>query len=702
MHRLRSLQNICHMTLNFQQLADDRVLEPIHLAFVDMLQRLDAQAAPAVQLAAAVVSEQLARGHVCLDLQKIGDLAFMAENEGFTPIRYADWPPLDPWCRELEVSRLVESRPIDDREARANRPLVFEPVHQRIYLARYWFYQQRLASMIATRLQSAPLAFDEKQLAADISALFPNKAQSSQRDQCLAAANAVDQRFAVITGGPGTGKTTTVAKLLALRLLQRQTASQHNASTGMRVLLMAPTGKAAQRLNESLSRAAEKLPVDQAVRDALKTITAGTIHRVLGWTPLPPERGGPFRHSSQRPLDADIVLVDEASMVDIGLMWHLFDAVRPETQLVLMGDRDQLASVEAGGVLSDLAGPDDDAAQSSRRDIMAARTGLDLTPAKAPRRKSTTKPALDSQHQAAISVLKFSHRFSSESIFGQLAAAIRAGDADGAVDLLRSADPTRLLWLPQPNTNAALQGVVERAAGQYREYLELLRRQSGEHSAILSALSATRVLCAHREGPSGERALNQRLVHTLDAAGLLHARPQHYPGQAVIVTENNYQQNLFNGDVGVVMPGSSGQGLELLFDDPASPGNSRLIPAALAPATRDCWAMTIHKSQGSEFRNVFVVLPEFDSPILSRELLYTAVTRVKDEANAPAGRAGFLCLAAREEVLRGAIYREIRRTSGIRDAIQHMLAPTSAPPQRKKAKPKSAAPDQKQFTWGDQ
>lgn len=689
------------MTLSFKQLADDRVLEPIHLAFVDMLQRLDPQAAPSVELAAAVTSEQLARGHVCLDLTTVNDIAFVTENEGFAPIYYPDWPSLTPWCRELERSRLVESRPIDDREAKASRPLVFESAHQRVYLARYWFYQQRLASMIAARLQSPPLVFDEVQLAADINSLFPNKADNSQRDQCLAAANAVDQRFAVITGGPGTGKTTTVAKLLALRLLQGKATSQHNAPTGLRVLLMAPTGKAAQRLNESLSRAAGKLPVDQAVRDALKTITAGTIHRVLGWTPLPPERGGPFRHNAQRPLDADIVLVDEASMVDIGLMWHLFDAVGPETQLVLMGDRDQLASVEAGGVLSDLARPEDDATLSSRRDIMAARTGLDLTPTTT-QRKNSAKPAQDSQHQAAISVLRFSHRFSAESIFGQLAAAIRAGDADVAIDLLRSADPQRLLWLPQSNTNTALQRVVELAAAQYREYLELLRRQPGQPAAILSALSATRVLCAHREGPSGERALNQRVVHALDAAGLLHSRPQHYPGQAVIVTENNYQQNLFNGDVGVVVPGSSGHGLELLFDDPETLGTCRLIPAALAPATRDCWAMTIHKSQGSEFRNVFVVLPEFDSPILSRELLYTATTRVKDEANAPSGRAGFLCLAAREDVLRGAIQREIRRTSGIRDAIQHMLAPASASPQRKKARTKSVATDQKRFTWDGQ
>lgn len=690
------------MTLTYQRLREDRVLGPIQQAFVDMLQRVDAEMAAVVQLTAALVSEQLARGHVCLDLVTASEIDFQIEGEGLVSTRYSDWPKLDDWCRELELSGVVEAQSVADSVAVSRRPLVFEAAHRRVYLARYWFYQQRLAALIAARLKSEPLALDESQLATDIDTLFPNRREPSQRDQCFAAANAVDQRFAVITGGPGTGKTTTVAKLLALRLLQANCPDRSRTAAPLRVMLMAPTGKAAQRLNESLSNAAEKLRVDQPIRDTLKSITAGTIHRVLGWTPNPPERGGPFRHNALCPLDADVVLVDEASMVDIRLMWHLFDALRPETQIVLMGDRDQLASVEAGGVLSDLAGPQDDATQSPRRDIIAARTGVSLPKPERNRSRSANPNDVANQHQGAISVLRFSHRFSSDSVFGQLASAIREGNEDHAVELLKAADPNRILWLAQTNTNTVLNRAVDLATERYREYLELLRRNPTQHVEILSALAATRVLCAHREGSSGERVLNQRLLRTFDAEGWLQPRTTHYPGQAVIVTENDYQQNMFNGDVGVVVPNHGGDGLRLLFDDPSAPGAGRIIPTALAPTTRDCWAMTIHKSQGSEFRNVFVVLPEFDSPLLSRELLYTAVTRVKDEANSAAGgqkRAGFLCLVAREDVLRGAIRREIRRTSGIRDAIQQMLATSPVLPTRKKSKAKAESTEQKQFAW---
>ena len=188
---------------------------------------------------------------------------------------------------------------------------------------------------------------------------------------------------------------------------------------------------------------------------------------------------------------------------------------------------------------------------------------------------------------------------------------------------------------------------------------------------VLTALARVRVLCAHREGATGEIALNQRIAQRLAAAGKLKTRSGLNPGQAVIVTQNDYQQQLFNGDVGVVVNSEHGSGLAIVFEDNEQDGGVRSIPAPLAPTTRDCWAMTIHKSQGSEFGSVFVVLPEFDSPVLSRELLYTAVTRVKDEVDGVTGetRPGFLCLAASEAVLRAAVTRGIRRTSGVRDAI---------------------------------
>ncbi len=656
------------MSITVQQLVEDGVLAPIHEAFADTLRQLDRTAAPSVLLAAALVSEQLLRGHVCLDLRSVEQLSFASEGRDGAVARYADWPQLREWLKQLEGSSLARVRDASDGAIGLDRPLVLDAARQRVYLARYWHYQQRLAQQIARRLATQPLAINEAQLAADIAMLFPNREQPRERDQCLAAANAVDQRFAVITGGPGTGKTTTVAKLLALRLMQ---ARDSGGPSKLKVLLMAPTGKAAQRLNESLTKATSKMPLDSNVRAQLQTVVAGTIHRVLGWTPLPPERGGPFKHNADRPLDADVVLVDEASMVDIGLMWHLSDALPPDAQLILMGDRDQLASVEAGGVLSDLcgeAGRTGTALTPDRAELLARRTGLAVI-----RREGevSAEPRINASRLSnAVSVLGFSHRFAADSELGRLAAAIRNGDADAVIAQLKSSTSGQIVWLSQ-NAAESLPQVVEQAAERYGEYLDLLHRSSPSVRDVLTSLARVRVLCAHREGSTGEIALNQRIAQRLAAAGKLKTRSGLNPGQAVIVTENDYQQKLFNGDVGVVVNSKQGGGLAIVFEDSEHDGGYRMIPAPLAPSTRDCWAMTIHKSQGSEFGSVFVVLPEFDSPVLSRELLYTAVTRVKDEVDAATGatRPGFLCLLANESVLRAAVSREIRRTSGIRDAI---------------------------------
>ena len=689
------------MSITVQKLVDDGVLAPLHEAFADTLRQLDRTSSSSVLLAAALVSEQLLRGHVCLDLRSVEQLSFASEGRDGEVARYADWPQLRDWLQQLERSPLVCVRAASDGAIGLDRPLVLDVARQRVYLARYWHYQQKLAQQIARRLAAAPLELDEAQLAADIADLFPNREQPSERDQCLAAANAVDQRFAVITGGPGTGKTTTVAKLLALRLKQARVATQPKV---LKVLLMAPTGKAAQRLNESLRKATSKLQLDSDVRAQLQAVTAGTIHRVLGWTPLPPERGGPFKHNADRPLDADVVLVDEASMVDIGLMWHLSDALPSDAQLILMGDRDQLASVEAGGVLSDLcgeAGRTGTVLTPARAELLASRTGVEVVLGNPPLGlsqgldglcASPTSPAIPSSAKAveplgqaqgrpvrhfnasrlsnAVSVLSFSHRFAADSELGRIATAIRTGDADAVIAQLNASTSGQVVWLGQ-SAAETLPQVVEQAALRYAEYLDHLHRSTPSYRDVLTALARVRVLCAHREGSTGEIALNQRIAQRLAAAGKLKTRSGLNPGQAVIVTENDYQQRLFNGDVGVVVYSEHSSGLAIVFEDSEPADGYRTIPAPLAPTTRDCWAMTIHKSQGSEFGSVFVVLPEFDSPVLSRELLYTAVTRVKDEIDAETGnqRPGFLCLSASEAVLRAAITREIRRTSGVRDAI---------------------------------
>lgn len=700
------------MSVTFKKLCDDGVLTPIHQAFGELLPRLSNDLHPHVQLAGALASEQLSRGHVCFELPAVKSLAFQKGDSAERVVRYADWPATISWTRELERSSLVCSRSTADEGVTGDLPLVFETHYQRVYLARYWFVQQQLAGWIASRLKSDPLPVDLNQLDADLEILFSAGNEAADRDQRLAVRNAVNRRFAVITGGPGTGKTTTVARLLAARLMQLATspnkatkASGSNSTAGpstpqspLRIVLMAPTGKAAQRLNESLKTAVSKLPtsVPATVKEQIKQVTAGTIHRQLQWTPLPPERGGPFRKGPQQPLDADIVLVDEASMVDIELMWHLFAALRDETQVILMGDRDQLASVEAGGVLSDLC----DAS------LMSESMNASRKPATTSSLKSTAVVGLATNLLAtSVSWLRVSHRFSSDSPLGQLAASIRQGHADDVLHRLSSANDPQLVWISHESSETALKQVVEQAAERYRVYLDQLRQLTSTATTndalrtVLKSLASVRVLCAHRDGNSGERAMNQRIAQQLAHLGLLRPRPGAYVGQAVIVTENDHRQELYNGDVGVVVPSPRGHGLAIAFEDPRDERSVRLVPTALAPAFQDCWAMTIHKSQGSEFGAVFVVLPEFTSPVLSRELLYTAVTRVKQESKSPtADRSGYLAIVGRREVTRATVLHEIRRTSGLRDAIL-ARCPSAPKPKTVATKAKKKVFQQRTFAF---
>ena len=727
-------------SLTFQQLVVDGILSPIHQAFGDTLQRIDPAASPDVLLAAVLCSEQLSRGHVCLDLSDAHTIVFPTSDSDSRIRQYNNWPDEAEWIDSLQNSPLVTVVERDADWEAASTPLVLDIERRRLYLARYWYFEQRLAGNIAGRLKQDPLPFDEARLQSEIAQLFPDRENVGSRDQCLAVANSVDRWFSVITGGPGTGKTTTVARLLALRLLEHLAAE--NDPDELRILLMAPTGKAAQRLNESLSRATQRLNVDQRVQDSLKLVSAGTIHRLLGWTPLPPERGGPFRHRAEVPLEADIVLVDEASMVDLALMCRLFDAIPQTAQVILIGDRDQLASVEAGGVLSDLcgnlSGDTFDRLSEMRRGVIARRTGLSIadgssvatsapgpTPESVPKKKSTLRKKKEDSKQMTLSfdvevdseidstptvaavewkdaakgcsttptsglaesvaTLNYSHRFSAESSLGQLATAIREGRAEDAISLLRAANPDEILWLDgSDRAGSPVDSAIDRAADGYRSYLEQLKRDPNGAIEILHAAAQVRVLCAHRSGLRGEAMLNQRIADRLTADGLLSPYAGDSLGRLVMVSRNDYRLDLFNGDVGVVAkadvepkPSSApGQDRVIVFEDGSEDSGVRRVPASLIPGVQDCFAMTIHRSQGSEFRQVLLVLPEHDSPVLSRELLYTAVTRVKESADSTSGQAlpGLLCIAGSESVVRGAIDRCIHRVSGLSEGIDRRVS----------------------------
>jgi exodeoxyribonuclease V alpha subunit len=735
-------------SLTIQQLVLDGILSPIHQAFGETLQRLDAAASSDVVLAAVLCSEQLARGHVCLDLSSAHKIVFPTSETDSRIRQYSNWPEESVWLENLQHSPLVTFAEPGADWASASTPLVLDVDRRRLYLARYWYFEQRLAANIAGRLQQAPARFDEIRLQAEIAKLFPDREKVGSRDQCLAVANSVDRRFSVITGGPGTGKTTTVARLLALHLTQHLEAGKNPSE--LRILLMAPTGKAAQRLNESLSHATQQLKVDARVHEALSQVSAGTIHRLLGWTPLPPERGGPFRHRSEMPLEADIVLVDEASMVDLALMCRLFDAISMSAQVILIGDRNQLASVEAGGVLSDLcgklAGDTIDRLSEERRKLISLRTGLmgavespdttlqksTDTPAKmkkAPRRKKKVHPqqlalsfddnwdssddssklvvkvalergietkSASTENSASsfgsltesVATLNYSHRFSAGSSLGQFATAIREGRADDAISLLRDTNSAEIQWLDgSSNGSSPVDLAVEQAAAGYREYLEPLRQSPQGAAEILQLAAQTRVLTAHRSGLRGEATLNQRIADRLTAEGLLSPYAGDSLGRLMMVSRNDYRLDLFNGDVGVVAKTDDesqsstggGRGRVIIFEDASDESGVRRVPASLVPGVQDCFAMTIHRSQGSEFRQLFLVLPEHDSPVLSRELLYTAVTRVKETRDPASGQSlpGFLCIVGSESVLRGSIARCIHRVSGLREEVETRARSTS-------------------------
>ncbi len=543
-----------------------------------------------VVLAAALASRQTREGHVCADLRAIAGTD-VADAEG-KPIADARFPALEAWRDAIRSSRLVG-------DADAYTPLVLD-ASDRLYLRRYFEHERRLAELLLSRAGPAQEPIDDELLEDGLDRLFP--AVDRQRD---AAALAVRQRLCVVSGGPGTGKTSTVVKVLALLAEQARARGRR-----LDVALVAPTGKAAARMQESIKRAKAALPCDDDIRSAIPE-QAATIHRTLG--PV----GGSlarFRFGAESPLSADVVIVDESSMVDVALMRRLLEAVRPAARLVLLGDRNQLASVEAGAVLGDIC-----------RDAGVATAGL-----------------LD-RH---VVELTQSYRFRDDGGIGALAAAINRGDAAAALAVLDAGgEEVRLVEAPP---GAAL---AEAVVAGFRPCLV-----AATPGAALAAFDRFRVLCAHRTGPAGVDALNAFVEAALEDAGLLRRSGVWYPRRPLMVTRNDYQSRLFNGDIGMILPGDAGA-LRAWFV--AADGSSRELSPSRLPPHETVFAMTVHKSQGSELDEIAVVLPDARSRLLSRELLYTAVTRA---------RRRVVLHGSRESVVR-AIERRVARSSGLGDAL---------------------------------
>src|SRR5579875_1046358 len=499
-------------------------------------------------------------------------------------------------------------------------------------LHRYWAYEHELAQDLAARAAAAE-PVDEERLRADLARLFGPAGGDAVDWQRIATALAVLRRLCVISGGPGTGKTSIVVRILALLAAQ--------AGGRLRAGLAAPTGKAAARLAEAVRTAKRRLALDAVVAAAIPE-EAATIHRLLG-----PRSGSvSFRHDRANPLPLDVLVVDEASMVDLALMAKLVAALPPEARLVVLGDRDQLASVEAGAVLGDLCGPAPGFSAAVAHRLTAV-TGVPV-PAAAGRRSALGD---------SIVLLDRSWRFGAESGIGRLAAAINRGDAAGALALLADGRCPDVGWRPISADGDFRPALEERALAGFEPYIARIGA-GADPAAALAAFAAFRVLCAHRGGPAGAETLNRRLEARLRARWSGSGRSPWYPGRPVLVTENDYELRLFNGDVGIALPDpAAGGALRVAFE--AADGAFRRVPPARLPAHEPAWAMTVHKSQGSEFDAVLLVLPAEPSRVMTRELLYTAVTRARRRVE----------VWGEAEQLRAAVERPLVRSSGLRDAL---------------------------------
>ncbi|MDC7825900.1 exodeoxyribonuclease V subunit alpha [Pseudomonas sp. BLCC-B13] len=547
---------------------------PLERALLASLQRLEPQAPDAVLACAALCSEALAAGDVCLPLARVS---------GRRP-----WAEFDFALPPLAELRVLLSGSVLVGAPGRFAPLILEG--ERLYLARYQAYEQRLAERLLALSAERP-AVDEALLSESLARLFAFNQQQPDW-QRLAAAQAVRRRLAVISGGPGTGKTTTVVRLLAALLEQP-------GGERLAIGLAAPTGKAAARMAEAIRNAKADLPLADHLK-ALLPEEARTLHRLLGSRGDSPA----VRHDAARPLALDVLVVDEASMVDLALMAKLVDALPPQARLILLGDKDQLAAVEAGAVFAELCeGRGFDAAAAAELQRITGQT----VPVETPR----------SALGDAVVLLTHSHRFAGDSGIGELARRINGGDAAGTLNLLREGRAD-LAWQAEPSQAALL----ERLEQGYAPYLKAARR--GDPTEAFAAFNAFRALTAQREGPWGVGGLNEALEARIKRRYSLAERERWYPGRAVMVRQNDYALGLFNGDIGLCLAGE--HGLRVYFE--GEDGFRAFAPARL-PSHDSAFAMTVHKSQGSEFSEVLLALPESPSPLLTRALFYTGITRAK-------------------------------------------------------------------------
>ena len=615
---------------------------PLDRQFAACMRRFDPGMDIAVEWAAKLACHALGEGHVCLDLRT------WAGSEVGPGLRL---PSVLAWKQALFTSAVV-GQPGDFK------PMIVEG--DRLYLARYWQYENNLAENLLAKAVAICAECDLERLKADLDRLFAHNAGQCPDWQKTAAAIAVLRRLCVISGGPGTGKTSTVVRILA--------ALQSQANGGLRIALAAPTGKAAARMQDSIRAQKYKLDLPEAIVGSIPE-TASTLHRLLGSKP----DSQYFRHNRDNPLPVDVVVIDESSMIDLALLCKLLEALPAKARLIMLGDKDQLAAVEAGAVFGDLCagqgftGPFLSLLQktvgaksetSEDASLPPLLNAVELTPP--PRGgKGEAKGALGAGRAKSevsalgdcIVLLKHSHRFGTHSGIGELARRVNeAEDSLPVRQILLEGGFTDIAWRSQFDEA----DLLEKMEIGYRHYFDLVGSGAGGVE-VLSAFNRFRVLAAHHEGPASASSANRLYESFIRQRLRVPNYERWYPGRPIIVTRNDYGLKVFNGDVGVCLWAESE--LRVCFED--GEGGLRSIAPARLPEHEPVYAMTVHKSQGSEFDEALLLLPETASPVLNRALVYTGITRAKSRAEIWGG----------QDILAAAVRNAPERSSGLRERL---------------------------------
>jgi len=586
---------------------EDLQIRNIDIVFADFVCSRDNGSTDLLRKAATFASSAVGYGNICVDL---------ADVFGASEVTSA--------AAGLRTSKMVG-------EPGEYRPLVLDDAN-RLYLHRYWKYESDLAATLISMASDVP-DVDTVLLKDGLSRLF-SKTDESIDWQGVAAAAAVRSRFCVISGGPGTGKTTTVVKIIALLLEQAK-------GSRMRIGLAAPTGKAAARLKESIYKAGKDLANSTSVAESIPS-DVSTLQRLLGVIP----DSCRFRHNADNPLPFEAIVVDEASMVPLGLMAKLVEALAPGSRLILLGDRDQLASVEAGAVLGDICNTGHGFGFSSAfKALITEVTGCTIPESFV----GSNVPVLAD----SVVVLQKNYRFGEDSGIGLVSTAINNDNAASVLGGMKDGTTSGLILRETPSRDSLQKKLAAAVIPGFSDYL----RHENPDDALV-AFDQFRVLCALRQGIYGVEGINSLIEACLADEGIIKPDKQWYHGRPVMVMINDYSLKLFNGDVGIALNDPESEiGLSVYF--PSINGEARKYSPYRLPAHETVYAMTVHKSQGSEFERVLIVMPPFSNQILTREIIYTGLTRARTSVE----------LWCTDEIFTAACGKRIERRSGLRQAL---------------------------------